>query len=260
MRKRLILLALAGLGCLPYSHAQGQDPAQNSPQPAPKAAQPAPASQQPQQAQEQAAADTADQPLSLAEMSRLARAKKQIDAKPATKTPKVLDDDNMPRGVYASDAPPVKDATPGFRGSGSKTSGVQNPGSAASGTPFPEFRGKVVLLDFWASWCGPCRSALPSLKRLQAVYGSDDFVVVSISEDDDESVWRAFVASHGMSWPQRFDSDSNLQHQFGVNALPTYVLLGRDGSVLQKFVGEEMAESIVERIGPDLKASLAAKP
>ena len=188
-------------------------------------------------------------------MARLARAKRQTDAKPATKISKVLDDDNMPRGVYAADAAPANASAPGSRPAGSQT-----PGSPASGAPFPEFRGKVVLLDFWASWCGPCRSALPSLRRLQAVYGGEDFVVISISEDDDESVWHSFVASHGMTWPQRFDSDSSLQHQFGVNGLPTYVLIGRDGSVLQKFVGEEMAESIVERIGPDLKSALSAKP
>ena len=53
---------------------------------------------------------------------------------------------------------------------------------------------------------------------------------------------------------------AHLQKQFGVNALPTYILLGRDGAAVQKFVGEEMAESIVERVGPDLKKTLAAKP
>jgi hypothetical protein len=84
--------------------------------------------------------------------------------------------------------------------------------------------------------------------------------LVSISEDDDESSWRAFVSGHGMTWAQRLDLDGSLQQQFGVNALPTYVLLGRDGSVVQEIVGEAPAESIVERIGPDLKASLAAKP
>ena len=101
--------------------------------------------------------------------------------------------------------------------------------------------------------------SLPNLKRLQAVYGGGDFVVVSISEDDDESAWRSFVSGNQMNWPQRLDSDSSLQSKFGVSALPTYVLIGRDGSVIQKFVGESPAESIVERIGPDLKASLAAK-
>ncbi|MGB9463917.1 MAG: TlpA disulfide reductase family protein [Candidatus Acidiferrum sp.] len=242
MRKRLISLA-AALCWLPSSSALAQDPAQNATQSAPKSATQAIAPQQ------QATADSGDQPLSLAEMARLVRSKKQADAKPAVKTSKLLDDDNMPRGRYAADSAPASPADPGAQASGSPASG-----------PFPEFRGRVVLLDFWASWCGPCRSALPNLKRLQAVYGGGDFVVLSISEDDDDSAWRAFVGSHNMTWPQRLDSDSGLQHQFGVSALPTYVLLGRDGSVVQKFVGEELAESIVERIGPDLKKTLAAKP
>jgi thiol-disulfide isomerase/thioredoxin len=247
MRKWLIYLALVALCETSYGFAQAQDPTQNASQSAPSSATQAPASAQPQQ---QASSDSGDQAVSLADMARTARAKKQTDAKPAVKSLKLLDDDNMPRGVYAADSPPAKLAALDSHGQASQ----------AAGGPFPEYRGKVVLVDFWASWCGPCRSALPNLKRLQAVYGGGDFVVVSISEDDDESDWRAFVASHNMTWPQRLDSDSSLQHQFGVNALPTYVLLGRDGSVVQKFVGEELAESIVERISPDLKKALAAKP
>ena len=231
-----------------YSRAQSQDSSQNAAQPAPKTARQASTSEQPQTA---AAANSGDQPLSVAELARLARARKRGDAEPAAKASKVvLDDDNMPRGVYAEDLPSAK------TGAG----GTQAPGTASPGGPFPEFRGKVVLLDFWASWCGPCRSALPNLKRLEAVYGGADFVLISISEDDDESLWRAFVSGHGMGWAQRLDSDGSLQQRYGVNALPTYVLLGRDGSVVQKIVGEAPAESIVERIGPDLKASLAAKP
>jgi thiol-disulfide isomerase/thioredoxin len=247
MRMRLIPLAVAVLWWAGYSSARSQEPAQNAAQPTAKSATQASASQQPLQ---QASSDTVDQPVSLADLARTARSKKQIDAKPAAKSSKILDDDNMPRGIYDADSPPAKLAA----------LGPQAQSSSAVGSPFPEFRGKVVLLDFWASWCGPCRSALPNLKRLQAVYGGGDFVVVSISEDDEESDWRTFVASHNMTWPQRLDADSSLQHQFGVNALPTYVLLGRDGAVAQKFVGEEMAESIVERIGPDLKKTLAAKP
>jgi thiol-disulfide isomerase/thioredoxin len=187
--------------------------------------------------------------MSVADMARAARAKKQSDSKPAAKFSKVLDDDNMPRGVYAEDVHPSKSAAPGA------------PASSASdsGDPLAQYRGKVVLLDFWASWCGPCRRSLPSLKRLQAVYGSADFVLISVSEDDDESAWRSFVSGNQMNWTQRWDSDSTLQSKFGVSALPTYVLIGRDGSIIQKFVGESPAESIVERIGPDLKASLVAK-
>lgn len=247
LRKRLISFVAVTVFWAGHSSAQAQDPAQNGAQPASKGATQSSATQQPQQ--QATSAESAEQPMSLADMARAARAKKQTDTKPVARISKVLDDDNMPRGVYAADPAPVKPTAPGFQAQGSRS---------ADGA-FPEFRGKVVLLDFWASWCGPCRNALPNLKRLQAVYGSADFVVISISEDDDESAWRAFVGSHNMTWPQRLDSDGSIQSQFGVNALPTYVLIGRDGRVQQKFVGEDPAESIVERVGPDLKASLSAK-
>jgi thiol-disulfide isomerase/thioredoxin len=246
MRKLLVPLAAAAFcGLALSSPTPAQDPAENVPRPALKSAAQAPAAQQ------QETADSPDQPMSLADMARTARAKKLKDAQAAPRTSSLVDDDNMPRGVYAADAAPAKPAARGTEAP---------PAPALSGAPFPELRGKVILLDFWASWCGPCRNALPNLKHLQAVYGGADFVVISISEDDDESAWHSFVSSHNMTWPQRLDSDGSLQSQFGVNALPTYVLIGRDGTVLQKFVGEAPVESIVERIGPDLKASLARKP
>jgi thiol-disulfide isomerase/thioredoxin len=255
MRNGLILTTVSAF-CLIWCPAVfAQDSGQNSSRPASRAA---PQTGSAKDKQQQPVADASEQPLSLAELARQARAKKQADANPASpsdtkaaaKSVKLLDDDNMPRGYYAGDAP---------SGDHAAHSGSGVPGSRSGDSPEAQYRGKVVLLDFWASWCGPCRSALPNLKRLQAVYGGD-FVVVSISEDDDESEWRAFVSSHQMTWPQRLDSNRALQKQFGVNGLPTYVLIGRDGSVLQKIVGEQIAESLPERIGPALRSALAAKP
>lgn len=243
MRNKSLALLLVMLIQPPFDFAHTQNPAQNGSQTGGQT----PDSGQTTQSPQQVAADGSAQPLSLAEMARLARAKRQGDgsAKPAARV--VLDDDNMPRGVYA-DAPAGAGSGPAVSSSAARGSG-----------PFAEFRGKVILLDFWASWCGPCRSALPNLKRLQSAYSGDDFVVVSISEDDDEATWHEFTASRQMTWPQRFDPDGALEHQFGVNALPTYVLIGRDGNVIQKIVGEDPAQSLMERIGPELKKSLSAK-
>ena len=123
-------------------------------------------------------------------------------------------------------------------------------------SPSEEMKGKVVLLDFWASWCGPCRSALPKVRQLQAIYGGDLFTVVSVSEDDDENAWRAFVANNQMTWTQRFDGNSALLRQYQVTGLPTYVLLDRDGKEVQRYVGEDPGQSVVERVGPDLKRTL----
>lgn len=243
MQKRLISLLAGALCWAAYSNlVYAQDPAQSCRQSASGATGQASA--------QQSAPVSVDQLMSVADLARAARAKREGDAKPAAKISKVvLDDDNMPRGVYAEDIPASK----------ASAKGTQSSPGASSGKPLAEYRGKVVLLDFWASWCGPCRRSLPDVKRLQAVYGSADFVLVSVSEDENESAWRSFVSSNQMNWVQRLDSDGALQSKYGVSALPTYVLIGRDGAVVQTFLGEAPAESIVERIGRDLKTSLAAK-
>jgi thiol-disulfide isomerase/thioredoxin len=189
----------------------------------------------------QAVAEQTDEPVSLAEAARLARANKANPSKPA----KSYDDDNFPRSTPIVKKNVAEGAT-------------TNP--SLQELPAEEMHGKVVLLDFWASWCGPCRDALPKLKQLQSIYGSEDFMVISVSEDDEEATWRAFVANHQMNWTQRFDGDNALLKRFQVSGLPTYVLLDRDGKELQRYIGEDPGQSIVERIGPDLKRTLQTKP
>jgi cytochrome c biogenesis protein CcmG/thiol:disulfide interchange protein DsbE len=168
-------------------------------------------------------------PVSLGEVARLARAKKAGDAKSV----KIFNDDNMPRAPLSS--------------------GEKAPGLDAQHT---SGGGKVTLLDFWATWCGPCRHALPGLKQLQAVYGADKVEVISISEDEDEGTWQSFVSQNQMNWTQRIDSDHQMMRQYGASALPTYVLIGKDGNVIQQYVGDDPGEPILERMGPDLKKSL----
>ena len=181
-----------------------------------------------------------DQPISLAEAARLARASKQTPEKPAKK----YDDENFPRS-----APLVK----------KKAGETATVNPSTEQLPEQVMRGKVVLLDFWASWCGPCRAGLPNLRRLEAVYSGEDFMIVSVSGDEDEPTWRAFVAAHQMTWTQRYDGESSLQRRFEVSALPTYILLDRDGHEIQRYVGEDSGRSILERIGPEIKLSIQAR-
>jgi thiol-disulfide isomerase/thioredoxin len=178
------------------------------------------------------------QPTSLGEIARVARANKQNQPK----AHKVYDDDNFERSSLR-DKP--------------QDGGVTN--ASGPDLPLADLRGKVVLLDFWATWCGPCRQALPKLKQLQAVYGSEEFGVISVSEDDDEQVWRTFTGDHQMTWRQSFDGHGTKASQYGVQALPTYILLGRDGNIVGHYEGEAPGVSIVARIGPDVRKALAAK-
>ncbi len=206
--------------------------AQNVPQ---SAAQPTASKSLPQASSFESAQSTADgtiqpeQPMTLGELARLARAKKSSQ----TKAVKIFDDENMPRAPVSAG-----EKAPDFAGHGSSSSG------------------KVTLLDFWATWCGPCRHALPGLKQLQAAYRGDQLEVISISEDENEGAWHDFVAQNQMNWTQRLDLNHQMMRQFGARSLPTYVLIGKDGRVLQQYVGDDPGEPILERIGPDLKNSL----
>jgi thiol-disulfide isomerase/thioredoxin len=227
--KRFIFALIVLLVVAEHAFAQNSAP---SPQQLSQQTQPASESS-PQNSPSAATPQASDPPVSLADAARLARAKKQ----PTAKSAKLLDDDNFPRARANA---------------GQK---APNLSASANGKTFSlsDFHGRVVLLDFWASWCGPCRNALPKLKQLQAVYGGDQFVVISIGEDDDRRPWQAFIASHQMTWPQHFDEKGSIRESFGIQGLPTYVLIGRDGTVLNRYVGEEFAESVLDRIGPDIK-------
>jgi thiol-disulfide isomerase/thioredoxin len=187
-----------------------------------------------------------DEPRSVAEAARLARANK----KDAPKAAKNYDDDNFQRSVPIVKKGAAADTN---TADGQHESAAPRSAVAMANASLDEYKGKVVLLDFWATWCGVCRETLPKVKQLQSVYGGEDFVVVSVSEDENPQTWKSYVASHGMTWAQKFDGDSSLMNKFQVSALPTYVLLGKDGQEIKRYEGEDPAVSIMERIAPDLK-------
>ena len=99
------------------------------------------------------------------------------------------------------------------------------------------WKGKVTLVNFWATWCGPCRAEIPDLIALQKKYGNY-MQVVGISQDEAPvSVVQEFVAAHQMNYPIVM-STPDLERAFpGINALPTSYLLNRDGRIVQKHVG-----------------------
>jgi thiol-disulfide isomerase/thioredoxin len=122
-------------------------------------------------------------------------------------------------------------------------------------------RGKIVLLDFWASWCGPCVRALPSVKKVQKDHAKDPFLVVGISADRDGRAWRAFTDKNGMIWPQYWDENGKLGRVFDVQAIPTYVLLDAEGieRLRVKGAGFHEAHNLIVEIDKQLKL-LASSP
>ena len=97
-----------------------------------------------------------------------------------------------------------------------------------------DLRGKVVLLDFWGTWCPPCVESVPELRNLYKRYAKDgNFVILGISSDDDEdeATWRDFIARNKMVWPQYRDKDHRLLSAFDIRGFPTYILLDHEGII-----------------------------
>jgi thiol-disulfide isomerase/thioredoxin len=121
------------------------------------------------------------------------------------------------------------------------------------GTPtrLSDFRGKVVLLDFWATWCGPCRMEVPHFKELIAKYGDRGFVVLGVALDETGAeVVRPFVQKNEIRYPIVIGDQYTAGRYGGVGALPTTFLLDRQGRVVKKYVGYRDLEVFEEDIRP----------
>jgi peroxiredoxin len=121
--------------------------------------------------------------------------------------------------------------------------------------------GRIVLLDFWATWCGPCIASLPDIRKLARLFPADQFALIGINEDEDARTWTQFLSKEEMPWPQLRDNNWALFHAFGLApehkiVVPAYVVLDRDGLVLYKARGLEDASSLTKEI----EEALSQKP
>lgn len=122
--------------------------------------------------------------------------------------------------------------------------------------------GKVVLLDFWATWCAPCREALPDVRRLAQKFQGQPFVVISISLDSDDAKWRAFVDKNEMTWPQYSDGGfgGKIARLFDVNAIPATFSIDADGVVEDQHVGDANLEKSLKKLIAKAEAEHPNKP
>lgn len=123
-----------------------------------------------------------------------------------------------------------------------------------------DYRGKVVLLDFWASWCGPCRQAAPELAKLYAKYRERGFEIVGVAMDERREDVQQSMKDLGMSWPQIWDGQGPLTDaalRYSVDIPPRMLVIGRDGKIaaLHRYpFDEESLAELADTIDTALKA------
>lgn len=108
-----------------------------------------------------------------------------------------------------------------------------------------DYRGKVVLLNVWATWCAPCRVEMPSIQNLQRAYGSQGLQIVAVSIDTlaTDADIRAFAQRHGLSFEILRDSTHAIQTEYQTTGVPETFVIARDGVIRKKVIGADDWES-----------------
>jgi thiol-disulfide isomerase/thioredoxin len=112
-----------------------------------------------------------------------------------------------------------------------------------------DLKGKVVLIDFWATWCGPCREALPHMQQIARKFQGQPLVILSVSLDSEENKWKEFVAKNGMTWTNCRDGrfDGPMAKLFGVSAIPQTFTIDADGVLQDEHVGDAAIEGKLKK-------------
>jgi thiol-disulfide isomerase/thioredoxin len=104
------------------------------------------------------------------------------------------------------------------------------------------YHGKVVVVDFWASWCAPCRSSFPWLESMQRKYGDDGLVVIGINEDNATEDAEAFLQAFPVTFRIVVDHDGALAREFDLAAMPSSYVIDRDGALAVRHLGFKIAK------------------
>lgn len=110
-------------------------------------------------------------------------------------------------------------------------------------------KGKYVLVDFWASWCGPCKGEIPNLIELQAKFGGEKFTVLGVNVWDEEPKFKEALVEEGITYPQIFiprDNKDNATELYGIQGIPQIILFAPDGTIVQRDLRGDAMKALVE--------------
>lgn len=122
---------------------------------------------------------------------------------------------------------------------GDRAPGFSLTTDSGQGVSLSDYKGKWVLLNFWASWCPPCVQETPSLNRLQDELRDKGLVVIGISEDESKEAYDAFIERFGITFPTVRDTSKTVKIQYGTQLIPDSYLINPEGYVVRKYVGPE---------------------
>ncbi len=121
-----------------------------------------------------------------------------------------------------------------------------------------DFRGKFVYLDFWASWCGPCRQSFPWMNEMQSKYGKDGLTIVAVNVDQKREEAEKFLAQLPAQFTVAFDAAGTTPKAYSVKAMPSSMLIGPDGTV--RFVHHGFREDQKQAVESKIRDALRSAP
>ncbi len=122
----------------------------------------------------------------------------------------------------------------------------------ADGQPvsLADYRGRVILVNFWATWCPPCVAELPTLNAFYQARQAEGFVVIAVNDQETPAAVQAFVSENHLSFPVALDRNETVMAAYDVRALPVSIIIDRAGNIRTIHRGEISAEQLAEKINP----------